>query len=103
MSVYQCPIERKAQNKHWFTKGLLKSTESKIKPYKKMCRTKDTLKRQELEIKIKIYKKYILKLTRQSNTNHINNFFQENKLSLFKTWEGIREIISINKKRNKRY
>ena len=38
-----------------------------------MCGTKDTLKRQELEIKVKIYKKYILKLTRQSKDNHFNN------------------------------
>ena len=47
-----------------------------------MSRTKDTLKRQELEINVKIYKKYILKLTRESNADHFNNFFQENKLKL---------------------
>ena len=50
-----------------------------------MCRTKDTLKRQELQIKVKIFKKFILKLTRQNKANHFNNFFQENKLNLFKT------------------
>ena len=66
-----------------------------------MCRTKDTLNRQELEIKVKIYKNYILKLTRQSNTNHFYNFFQENILNLFVTWEGITEIISITKKETK--
>ena len=89
--------KKKMQNKLWFTKGLLKSIESKNKLFKKMCRTKDTLTRQELQIKVKIFKKYILKLTRQSKANHFNNFFQENKLNLFKTWEGIREIINITK------
>ena len=90
--------KKKIQNKLWFTKDLLKSIQSKNKLFKKMCRTKDTLKRQELQIKVKIFKKYILKLTRQSKANHFNNFFQENKLNLFKTWEGIREIINITKK-----
>ena len=89
--------KKKMQNKLWFIKGLLKSIESKNKLFKKMCRTKDTLTRQELQIKVKIFKKYILKLTRQSKANHFNNFFQENKLNLFKTWEGIREIINITK------
>ena len=41
----------------------------------------------------------LLKLTRNSKANHFNNFFRENKLNLFKTWEGIREIINISKKR----
>ena len=55
-----------------------------------MCRTKDPLKREELVNKVKTYKKYILHLTRESKANHFNNFFQENKLHIFKTWEGIR-------------
>ena len=60
-----------------------------------MCQTKDPLKREELVNKVKTYKKYILHLTRVSQVNHFNNFFQENKLNLFKTWEGIRKIINI--------
>ena len=89
------------QNKPWFTTGPVKLIESKNKLYKNMCRTKDTLNRQKLEIKVKICEKYILKLTRQSKVNHFNNFFQENKLNLFKTWEGIREITNITKKETK--
>ena len=30
-----------------------------------------------------------------SKANHFNNFFQENKPDLFKTWEGIRKIINL--------
>ena len=40
-------------------------------------------------------------MTRKSKANHFNNFFQENKLNLFKTWEGIRKIINITTKRSK--
>ena len=65
-----------------------------------MCRTKDPLKREELVNKVKTYKKYILHLTRKSKANHFNNF-QENKLNLFKTWEGIRKIINVTTKGSK--
>ena len=49
----------------------------------------------------KNYKKLLLKLTRASKPNHFNKFFIENKLNLFRTWEGIREIINISKKESK--
>ena len=39
--------------------------------------------------------KLLLKLTRARKANHFDKFFIENKLNLFKTWEGIREIINI--------
>ena len=67
-----------------------KSIETKNKLYRKMCQTKNTFKREKLVNKVKTYKKYILNLTRKSKANHFNNFFQENKLNLFKTWEGIK-------------
>ena len=93
--------KKKLQNKPWVTKGLLKSIETKNRFYRKMCWTKNPLKREELVNKVKTYKKYILSLTRKSKANHFNNFFQENKLNLFKTWEGIRKIINITTKGNK--
>ena len=31
-----------------------------------------------------------------SKSNHFDNYFHENKLNLFKTWEGIKEIINIS-------
>ena len=66
-----------------------------------MRRTKNPLKREELVNKVKTYKKYILNLTRKSKANHFNNFFQENKLNLLKTWEDIRKVINITTKGNK--
>ena len=93
--------KKKLQNKPWITKGLLKSIETKDRLYRKMRRTKDPLKREELVNKVKTYKKYILHLTRKSKANHFNNFFQENKLNLFKISEGIRKIIDITTKGSK--
>ena len=36
---------------------------------------------------------------RNSKSSHFNNYFHEDKLNLFKTWEGIGEIINISKNR----
>ena len=66
-----------------------------------MCQTKNPLKTEELVNKVKTYKKYTLSLTRKSKANHFNNFFQENKLNFFKTWEGIRKMINITPKGSK--
>ena len=66
-----------------------------------MCRLKDPSKRNETEYKVKNYKKLLLNLTRASKVNHFNKFFIESKLNLFKTWEGIMEIINISKRGNK--
>ena len=63
-----------------------------------MCRAKDLLHKEELAIKVKIYRNIILKLKRKSKANHFNKYFQDNKLNIFKTWEKIREIINISKK-----
>ena len=61
----------------------------------KRCAAQEThLTRKNLK-KVKIYKKVLLKLTRNSKANHFNNLFRENKLTLFKTWDGIREIMNI--------
>ena len=40
----------------------------------------------------------LLRLMRNSKSNHFNNYFHKIKLNLFKTLEGIREIINISKK-----
>ena len=66
----------------------------------RMCCAKDPLNKEELEIKVKNYRNTILKLTQKSKSNHFNQYFQDNKLNIFKTWGGggIREIINTAKK-----
>ena len=67
--------------------------------HKKLCSLKNPLKKRELKSKVKNHKKILLKLMRNSKSNHFNNYSHENKLNLFTTEEGIREIINIFKKR----
>ena len=64
-----------------------------------MRRMKDITRKTELEETVRYYKNNIVKITRTSKANHYNNFFKENKLNLLKTWDGIREIINIKKKK----
>ena len=66
-----------------------------------MCRSKNLTKRKIIEEEFKIYKNNPLKLTRVRKFNHYNNYFQENRLNFFKTWEGIRDITNITKKSKK--
>ena len=72
---------------------------NKNRLHKKMCRSKDQLNKKNFGTKVKNYKKVPLKLTGNSKANNFHNFFRGNKLNLFKTWEGIREIINISKNR----
>ena len=44
-----------------------------------------------------VYCLYILKLTQKSKANQFNKYFHDNKLNIFKTLEGNREVINISK------
>ena len=90
---------KKALNKSWITKGIIKFIRIKNRLHKKMYRLKDPLKKRKLRIRFKNYEKILLRLMRNSKSNHFNNYFHENKLHLFKTWESIRKIINISENR----
>ena len=77
--------------------------EVKNRFFKKICQNKDPLNKQQLDDRVKKYKKNLLKLIRKTEANHYNNFFQEKKLNLFKISEGVREIINITKKCNSEF
>ena len=68
-----------------------------------MIKTKDTFKKLELEKKVKAYKAKLTKLKRiyKAKAKHYNNNFLKNKKNLFQTWNGILEIININKNTSK--
>ena len=90
--------QKKLLNKPWLASSILKSVEIKNRLHKRICCAKDPLHKKELAIKVKNYRNTILKLTWKSKANHFNRYFLDNKLNIFKTWEGIREIVNISKK-----
>ena len=63
-----------------------------------MCRTKDLTKRKIIAQEFQIHKNNLIKLIRAGKFKHYNNYFQGNRRNLFKTWEGIADIINITKK-----
>ena len=71
-------------------------TKKKIK--RKCNRTKTPIKKEELHQLYKTYKNSITKLTRLSKANYYCKYFEVNKKKLTKVWQGIKEIININKK-----
>ena len=84
---------------HGLQKGFLSPLRTKISNIEKCVEIKTLLsKRKKIEQEFKTYKNYLFKITRTSKFKHYNNYFQENILNLFKTWEGIRDIINITKK-----
>ena len=102
---YYCPLKKvsyspkKSKSKLWITQDKLKSTAVKNRLHRKMCRTKDTTRKTELEKKVKHYKNNLVKLTRSGKANRYNNFLNESKLNLLKTWNRIRKIINIRPKK----
>ena len=84
---------------HGLQKGFLSPLRTKISNIEKCVEIKTPLlSAKKIEQELKTYKNYLFKITRTSKSKHYNNYFQENRLNLFKTWEGIWDIINITKK-----
>ena len=65
-----------------------------------MLKTKNSQQKERNLIK-DIYRNSINILSRNSKANYYQNFFQEHKQNMLKTWEGIKSIIHINTTKNK--
>ena len=91
------PLSRKEANlkiKPWITKGILKSIKIRDRLYKKYLSKKSNILLQ----KYKQYRNLIVTLIRVSKKNHYHAYFETNKTNIKNTWDGIKEIISLNKK-----
>ena len=90
--------ELKLQQKPWISKGILCSIRKRDIIFRKLKKaTKQTVK-SNLHAKYKNYRNQIVLLTRLSKRNYYSTFFTTNMGNLRKTWEGIREIVSIKEK-----
>ena len=82
--------------KPWITPGIQKSMKVKDRLQKKFLRAKDHIRKDALHNEVKQYRNYINILTRNSKVSHYQNFFQDHKKNLHKTWEGIKMIINMS-------
>ena len=84
--------------KAWLVKGILMSIKLKNRLYRKFSRSKDEATKTDLRNKFKNYGNYLNKITRLSKLNYHKNLFEENKKNVLKTWNGITQVINIDKK-----
>ena len=80
----------------WITQGLLVSMRVRDKLYKQ---TKDNSVTNDIIVLYKRYRNMIVNLLRISRNKYHTSFFQENQGNVKKTWDGIRSLINISKKK----
>ena len=66
--------------------------------YIKCIRTKNAAKKKELFELVKTYGNSLNKITKLSKANYYSEFSEESKKKLNKVWQGIKEIVNVNKK-----
>ena len=90
--------ELKTFKKPWITFGLLKSMSERDKIYKLFLKEKNSDEKSKLWLDYRQKRNLIKSLSRTSKRQYYIAFFEENKCNLKRTWEGIKNIININKK-----
>ena len=79
-------------------KGILTSIKAKNRFHRKFSRGKDEAIKTDLNNKFKDYRNHLNKITKLTKANDYRNFFEENKKNMLKTWNGIKQVINIDKK-----
>ena len=83
-------------NKPWITNGIANSIRKKNNLYKKLCRAKDSKRKEELCKLYKAYKNHVTNFSRRSKESYFKNLFEENKKITYKVWQEIKVLININ-------
>ena len=87
------------KNKPWISQGILKSMKERDKIYKKFTIETDESRKDEIYKKYKYFRNKITTLTRKNKKKYYSEYFSEHNANIKKTWEGIRQLININKKK----
>ena len=84
----------------WITQGILKSIKIRDQLYKSYSTEKIPNKKIEIYQKYKKYRNIIVSLIRKSKKRHYSEYFLTHNANIKKTWDGIRELIDISKKKS---
>ena len=82
----------------WITFGILASMKKKDQLYKDFTLEKSSVKKDEIFASYKKHRNEIINLIRISKNKYFTNYFEENRTNVKKTWDGIRNLINVNKK-----
>ena len=91
--------ELRLEIRPWITKGILKSMKTRDSLYKKLTAKENLLNKQLTFENHRKYRNIIVTLLRRSKENYFQKFFEKNKADIKKTWKGIKNILSISKKK----
>ena len=89
--------ETKLQNKPWISQKILKNINKKNKLYHKFCKAKEPARKEQLHEEFKVLRNTVTNSLRESKENYYRKYFEDNKLNLHITWNGIKEIINLKK------
>jgi len=96
----QTKREQRLEQRPWITNGILKSMKIRDFLYKELTKKNENpLEKRTISIRYKNYRNMIVSLLRISRENYFQNYFEKNKSDVKKTWNGIRNILDISKKR----
>ena len=92
--------EIKLQTMPWITRGILVSMKVRDKLYKQIKLQKQEAERDILSYRYKRYRNIIINLLRLRKKDYYSSFFEEHQGNVRKTWEGIRTLINVSKKKS---
>ena len=92
--------EIKLEQMPWITRGVLISMGIRDNYYKRLKVEKDPDIKTQFTVLYKRYRNMILQLLRQSKKNYYASYFLRNQSNAKKTWDGIRNLINVSKKKS---
>ena len=92
--------EIKLEQMPWITRGILVSMRVRDTLYKSWSREKDVQFKSQIFDLYKRYRNMIVTLLRKSKANYYSHFFLQHQSNVKKTWDGIRNLINVSKKKN---
>ena len=91
--------EIRVEQRPWITKGLLVSMKIRDDLSKRRAREKKPQLKSRLTNQYKRYRNLIVTLLKMSKKNYYTSFFLLNQGNVKKTWDGIRTLINVSKKK----
>ena len=91
--------EIKLEHMPWITSGILKSMWVRDDLCKRRNKDRDPDIKSQFTVLFKRYRNTIVTLLRRSKENYYSSYFLQNQSDVKKTWDGIRNLINVSKRK----
>ena len=92
--------EQHLAQRPWINSDILEKINERDKIHKTFLKTVEQPKRSEIFDLYKLKRNEVVSLIRKSKKSYFEDFFEENKTDIKKVWQGIKNIVNINKKQD---